>query len=328
MERITHLLFIPITTCLTFVLISCSVFNSSNGEDDGSGPRTIVFAAAEPDEEFQIFSMREDGSGIKQLTNFDDSAQQPSWSPDGERIVFVRYKSTSAELWVMNADGSNPHPLITNPQTGNPQLGVGPAWSPDGTKVAFASCCGFSSNSDIVIADLQTGKTNTITDGPLVDNNPTWSPDGKRIAFVSDRDYVDADSLRFRADLYLKNMDDSSLTRLTSSGFIGSYTWIATDTIIYVTYNFDNDLKKITSLNIKTGDQKVIVNNLKASQFWIHWDAIERKLFTFSKKNKELPLIITTFDSQGGRLEQNELKNTILKSSLGYDLKKIQSIKK
>lgn len=52
------------------------------GSDEGS-PRTIVFSARSDDGTFQIFSMREDGSGIKQLTAGEYSSTEPAWSPDG-----------------------------------------------------------------------------------------------------------------------------------------------------------------------------------------------------------------------------------------------------
>lgn len=37
----------------------------------------------------------------------------PAWSPDGSRIVFITDRTGQWEFWVMNADGSNPHALLS-----------------------------------------------------------------------------------------------------------------------------------------------------------------------------------------------------------------------
>lgn len=61
----------------------------------------------------QIWSIHADGSGSTQLTedpthrNSDD----PSWSPDGTRMLFSTGRSGRNELWIMDADGSNERKL-------------------------------------------------------------------------------------------------------------------------------------------------------------------------------------------------------------------------
>ena len=37
----------------------------------------------------------------------------PAWSPDGSQIAFITDRNGSYEIWVMNADGSNQHPILT-----------------------------------------------------------------------------------------------------------------------------------------------------------------------------------------------------------------------
>lgn len=61
----------------------------------------------------QIWVINSDGTGSTQLTedpthrNNDD----PSWSPDGKKILFSTARSERPELWIMDADGSNERKL-------------------------------------------------------------------------------------------------------------------------------------------------------------------------------------------------------------------------
>jgi Tol biopolymer transport system component len=69
-----------------------------------------------------------DGSERKELIDAVPDEPGRAWSPDGERIAFVR----QSDLYVINADGSGSRRLAN--ATG---LAAFPAWSPDGEKMAF-----------------------------------------------------------------------------------------------------------------------------------------------------------------------------------------------
>jgi TolB protein len=56
------------------------------------------------------------------------------WSPDGERIAFRRITGSTADIYLMNADGSGVRPLLVSPGTDQD-----PTWSPDGARIAFKS---------------------------------------------------------------------------------------------------------------------------------------------------------------------------------------------
>ena len=77
-------------------------------------------------------------------------------------------------------------------------------WSPDGTKIAYTSrkktgkAYVFSTNTDIYIYDINTGKTENISEGMMgYDKNPRFSPDGTMIAWESmERDGYESDQTR------------------------------------------------------------------------------------------------------------------------------------
>jgi Tol biopolymer transport system component len=127
----------------------------------------------------------------------------------------------------MNEDGSNKHLLDNEEDYPFPLLGNNAQWSPDGSKVVFDLClnCQVETNNDIYLFDIASKEVTKLTESHAGDTNPVWSPDGSRIAFVSNRDYLDADTLRFRKDLYAINSDGSKLQRLTNSGYAKEPIW-------------------------------------------------------------------------------------------------------
>ncbi|GEM_PF-856162 len=61
----------------------------------------------------------------------------PSWSPDGRRLAFSRTPlgaetASASDLWLVDADGGNLHPLLENEREESH-----PVWSPDGRRLAF-----------------------------------------------------------------------------------------------------------------------------------------------------------------------------------------------
>jgi TolB protein len=64
----------------------------------------------------QIWTMNPDGSNRKQLTTepAPASSDNPTWSPDGKRILFDTQRRKRPDIWVMNADGSDQRVLVSD----------------------------------------------------------------------------------------------------------------------------------------------------------------------------------------------------------------------
>jgi TolB protein len=79
-----------------------------------------------------IFIMRADGTKERKLTE----GYSPSFSPNGQRIAFVRFFYRSSEIYTMTANGDHAHVLANTQHTAN---SLNPDYSPNGTQIVFDS---------------------------------------------------------------------------------------------------------------------------------------------------------------------------------------------
>ncbi len=178
----------------------------------------------------EIYVMDADGKKQRRLTNNDFPDTNPSWSPDGRRIIFVsdRNKNIAAEegpimvdggiiigdmrkrpqIYVMDADGKNQQRL-SNEFVAEWH----PSWSPDGRHIVFTSSGAMDvagGHWRIYVMDADGGNKQRLSNGAVDDYYPSWSPDGKRIAFVSTKG-------KGHLDIYVMDPDGSNQQRLTEN---------------------------------------------------------------------------------------------------------------
>jgi len=136
-------------------------------------------------------------------------AKDPAFSPDGDRIVFVRNRDGTNNLARMNADGSRIQTL-TNNNDGTQYYG--PKWSPDGKRIVFSIFRGEDRDIAAIDADSspfsrkeadadsaafpdsvaypEDAHFQALLHTTADERDPWWLPDGSGFVFSSDRNGI------------------------------------------------------------------------------------------------------------------------------------------
>ncbi len=123
------------------------------------------------------------------LTRFtlgDGDSVAPTWSPDGRRIAFSRYKGGNISIVAEAVDGSGIEETLLPAQTRTMISYILPAsWSPDGKFLVYGQI-GRSGKREIWVLPLEGERKPRALLANQFDNGPgPFSPDGKYFAYVS-----------------------------------------------------------------------------------------------------------------------------------------------
>ncbi len=214
-------------SCIVLMWLIALGCTGTQPTDVGSLPQAanglIAFPGRDNQGRQQIFTIRIDGTGRRQLT-FDGNNSLPSWSPDGTRLVYVWRTPSGPYLTIMDEDGGNKRTLV---------VGDAPDWGPD-DRIAYTIAdqtvpAPGQPKAEIWVVDSEGGAPRQVTSGGNHGGrvHPSWSPDGKRLVYMqltpqdpaTDDTANGCPALSVRAELWIIDADGSNPRLLTTTGF-------------------------------------------------------------------------------------------------------------
>lgn len=199
---------------------------------------------------WEIYMMRNDGSGIKQLTHNGHNNITPAVSPDGIKIAFVSDLDGDNDIYIMDLQGN-----VMDKITHNTFEDYHPSWSPSGQKITYGSGA-TESATEIFEFDLTTRQSRQLTDNDHFDSFSDYSPDGSKIVWIKWLPHNNG-------ELYVLDLGTNEEKRITNSpGFEGYCTWNAAgDEIYYAFPNPDTKSYDIGKVNYHTLKKEIIFSS-------------------------------------------------------------------
>ncbi|MBI3764626.1 MAG: PD40 domain-containing protein, partial [Chloroflexi bacterium] len=160
--------------------------------------------------DFDLYSIRPDGSGLTQITNEPGADQQPALSPDGLQIAWNATRQNNiSDIYRAQADGAGVVRV-----TDNSQPAEGPAWSSAGDRIVFTGWDDPTSAFNISTMNVDGSNKSRLTTDEVNRYSPDWSPDSKWITFWGLPSVFD-----LTTEIFIIPVAGGTATPLTSNSF-------------------------------------------------------------------------------------------------------------
>lgn len=213
----------------------------------------------------------------------------PTLSPDGKRMIFLKALEGREQMFIANADGSDERLLLHD------SVNIeDPAWSPDGRQVAYVRMDGAKNTLHVMNID-GTGdrRMSPPNHSPI---HPAWMPDGKSILYCTNDD-LDPPR-KDAAEIYRVDLTGGAIATVISGG-VNTYPVPSPDgTRIAFRKFFDNN----SEVFVADSDGTKVRNLTDHPAFdgWPAWSPDGKRIAFGSNRNSSYQIFV--MDAVGGNV--------------------------
>ena len=214
-------------------------------------------------------------------------------APKRAKIVFTSARNSNAEIYIMNADGSQQIRL-----THHVGEDFDPAWSPTGEHIAFVSERAHEGLYDIYLMDPDGKNIRPAFDDLEYRTAPAWSPDGKKIVYHTHSPVPDW-------AVYAKPLGGGEAERIAESGMYpgGFPAWSPDGTEVAFTSKNPAEWR-IQIINLQTRQQETLLPNIQGKDMrYPAWSPDGKKLVFAAREGDQEPSIYI-FDRHSEKLDK------------------------
>ena len=257
--------------CSLLVMTSCEeaieneeIFNeqiskSNNGKGNrgqlNQNKRVQVLYASNENGNYDLYSIRGDGSSEVRLTDNPGNEFYASYSPNGQSVSYVLNENGIRNIYVIPSEGGEPIQL-----TDDVEREIAMEWSPDGQWILYERQSATNQAAidlfKVSVDGLE--KINLTGLGDLGRSRQgVWSPDGSKIAYAQ-RQFTNGVT---HWDIFISDSDGTNILNLTADPDHDQFwpQW-KNDSTIYVD-SYDTGNGDVYSYNINAGTRSLLISS-------------------------------------------------------------------